>query len=159
MWVHLLVIALLVYILWLVTKRRDSMFRPGKKSLRNLRQRLKDAQKAKDLNDLIAMYQAKMTRAGSRGKKKLAQQYKKQIETIRKAGTLQKYKNSLKTKLKSAGRGARKAGGKMARGARKAGGKMARGARKMARGARGSKMQMPVGNYYFYFNTVPKAAQ
>ena len=151
MWVHLLVIALLVYILWLVTKRRDSMYRPGRyvrRKLRNLRQRLKDAQKAKDLNDLIAMYQAKMTRAGSRGKKKLAQQYKKQIETIRKSGTLQKYKNSLKTKLKSAGRGARKAGGKLAR-----------GARKMARGARGSKMQMPVGNYYFYFNTVPKAAQ
>jgi len=147
MWVHLLVIALLVYILWLVTKRRDSMFRPGK-SLRNLRKRLKDAQKAKDLNDLIAMYQAKMNRAGSKGKKKLAQQYKKQIESIRKSGNLQKYKNSLKGKIKMAGIRAKKAGRAIGR-----------GARKLARRVRGSKMQMPVGNYYFYFNTVPKAAQ
>lgn len=160
MWVHLLVIALLVYILWLVTKRRDSMFRPGKaiqRKLRNLRERQKAAQKAKDLNDLIAMYQAKMSRAGSQGKKKLAAQYQKQINSIRKAGTLQNYKDSLKKQQKRL-KSVRKLGGKIRRGARTLGGKIRRGARKIRRGPRGAGMstQMPVGNYYFYFNTVPK---
>lgn len=145
MWVHLLVIALLVYILWLVTKRRDSMYRPGRyvrRKLRNLRMRMRDANNAKSTDDLIAMYQAKMNRASSQGRTKLAAQYQRQIDSIRKSGTLQKYKDSLKMKIKTA----KKAG----RGAVR---KMRGMGRKMRRGVQ---MQMPVGNYYFYFNTVPK---
>jgi len=155
MWVHLLVIALLVYILWLVTKRRDSMFKPGKavqKKLHNLRERLKAAQKAKDQNDLVAMYQAKMTRAGSKGNKKLAAQYQKEINSIRRAGTIQKYKDGLNKLLKRARSLAKKAG----KGVRKMGKKARKGMRKHHKGGKGT--QMPVGNYYFYFNAVPSGA-
>lgn len=157
MWVYLLVIALLVYILWLVTKRRESMFSPGKAvktRLHNLRERLKAAKKAKDLNDLIAMYQAKMTRAGSQGKKKLSAQYQKVINEIRRSGTIEKYKQFLNKLLKRAmslvGK-ARKAAGKLAGKARKS---MHKG--KHHKG--GAVARMPVGNYYFYFNTVPSGA-
>lgn len=160
MWVHLLVIALLVYILWLVTKRRDSMYRPGRytrKKLRNIRERMKAAQKAKDLNDLVAMYQAKMARAGAKGNKKLAAQYQKQINSIRKAGTLQNYRNSLKKSLKKVKKGGRAMGRRAGKGMRALGRRAGKGVRGMgARGGAGAGMQMPVGNYYFYFNTVPK---
>ena len=148
MWVHLLVIALLVYILWLVTQRRNSMYRSRRRyfriKMRNVQQRINVAQKAKSLQDLVAMYQARMSRAGSKGNKKLVAQYQKVINRIQQSGTLQNYIASLKNQKS-----------KLKVSVRKTARKVRGGMRRMGRAVRDRRMQMPVGNYYFYFNTVP----
>jgi len=151
MLVRLAIIGLLLLVLWMVTKRRESFFKVRRPRLQPLQQQIADAKKYGNTNDFIAAYQQKVNDEMAKNpKSKLVPVYQKAISDMQNAGSVDNFVTTRQDMMAKA----KRAGGKMGRAGKRAGGKMGRAGKRAGGKKMGMVAKQAGGNYYFYFNSM-----